>query len=71
MPGVLEISRESLMDVEEFAKLLNLSVWTIREMNTEGRVPKPVKHPWAPRILWDREEVHAWAKTTYPHLFKS
>ena len=70
MEAAQMIAAEDLMDTAAVALLLRLSEWTIREMNRNGKLPAPVKHPWR-GYLWKRDELEAWAKAKYPDLFKS
>lgn len=53
------------VDAKQFARMLNLSVRTIRTMDSAGKLPKPVKLN-GHSVRWVVSEVEAWLETGAP-----
>lgn len=64
-PGDAVTSQRLLWSAEELADVLGFGVRTIRRMEVEGRIPRPIA--FGRYLRWDAEEIRRWISARCPH----
>lgn len=63
-PTTIHLNQARVIDAQQLAEILNLSVRTVRRLDSSGKLPRPLRIGGA--VRWSLEEISAWIAAGCP-----